>query len=79
MVLGLMIKLAKLFNPAKNEVFPAWQGMQYMKNMFEGRVKLLPLNNGRYPKIRWTSVKEVLARRNQAALAPPQIEQAPTI
>ena len=44
------------------QVFPAWQGMQYMHDMFSGAGKLAPLDNARYPGLRWTSVREVLAR-----------------
>jgi hypothetical protein len=35
--------------------------MQYMHNMYTGLPKLQPLDNDRYPAMRWTSVKEVLA------------------
>jgi nucleoside-diphosphate-sugar epimerase len=42
-------------------LYPPWQGMQYMHNMFSGRVKLAPLDNDRYPDMRWTTVKDVLA------------------
>lgn len=62
-VLSLMIKLTRTFAPGKNEVFPPWQGMQYLRNMLSGRVKLEELDNARYPEIRWTPVHEVLAAR----------------
>jgi len=26
-------------------LYPAWQGMQYMRNLFAGRAKLEPLDN----------------------------------
>ncbi|WP_400191458.1 NmrA family NAD(P)-binding protein [Hymenobacter sp. B81] len=58
---GLLIRLTKALTPPSNEVFPAWQGMQYLHNMFTGRPKLYPLDNARYPDIRWTPVREVLA------------------
>lgn len=58
-----MIKLAKLFGGEK-EVFPPWQGMQYMANMFSGDGKLTPLDNDRYPDMRWTKVGEVLAGKH---------------
>lgn len=35
--------------------------MQYMHNMLSGRAKLTPLDNARYPDLRWTPVREVLA------------------
>jgi nucleoside-diphosphate-sugar epimerase len=59
--LNTMIKIAKTVFPQKEEVFPAWQGMQYLRDMFSGLPKLDPLDNDRYPGIQWTSVREVLA------------------
>ena len=38
--------------------------MQYTRDMFSGRGKLHPLDNDRYPDLRWTSVRELLASRN---------------
>lgn len=62
-VLGAMSKLTRALMPTTNDVFPPWQGMQYLHNMFTGKPKLAPLDNARYPGIRWTSVREVLAAR----------------
>ena len=45
------------------EVFPRWQGMQYMRDMFDGRGKLEPLDNDRYPGIAWTDLRRLLAPR----------------
>jgi hypothetical protein len=59
--LGLMIRLAKLIAPQRGAVFPAWQGMQYMRDMFSGQGKLDPIDNDRYPGLRWTSVRDHLA------------------
>ena len=61
-VLAFMISFARRFFPQKKEVFPAWQGMQYMHNMLTGLPKLEPLDNDRYPDIKWTSVEQVLGR-----------------
>lgn len=61
--LGALIKIARAVAPGQNELYPAWQGMQYMRNMFDGRAKLDPLDNDRYPGIRWTSVRDVLSAR----------------
>ena len=68
--LGLMIRIAKLIAPQPNAAFPPWQGVQYMRDQFSGRVKLEPLDNGRYPGMAWTSVRKHLCsleaiRRNQ--------------
>ncbi|UPL50344.1 NmrA family NAD(P)-binding protein [Hymenobacter sublimis] len=61
-VLATMIKITQTLVPARNEVFPPWQGMQYLHNMLSGQAKLTePLDNARYPGIRWTPVRAVLA------------------
>ena len=59
--LGLMISIAKLVAPQPAAAFPPWQGMQYMRDQFSGLVKLDPLENGRYPDIAWTSVRQHLS------------------
>ena len=62
-MLVIMIKVARTIAPGdEKELYPAWQGMQYMRNMLDGRAKLEPLDNERYPDIRWTTVGEVLKR-----------------
>jgi nucleoside-diphosphate-sugar epimerase len=62
-LLKLMIKVTRRLVPAPGEVFPPWQGMQYLHNMFTGLPKLEPLDNDRYPELKWTQVREVLATR----------------
>lgn len=54
----LMIRIMRLFG-GENDVFPAWQGMQYMENMFSGIAKLQPLDNNRYPDIEWTKIEDL--------------------
>jgi nucleoside-diphosphate-sugar epimerase len=61
--LGTLIKVARTFAPGEKELYPAWQGMQYMRNMFDGRAKLEPLDNDRYPGIHWTTARDVLSAR----------------
>lgn len=61
-LLGVMIGVARLF-ASSNAIFPAWQGMQYTRDMFSGAAKLHPLDNGRYPDIGFTSVKSYLTRK----------------
>ena len=61
--LGLMIRIARLVAPGSDAPFPAWQGMQYMRDQFSGRAKLSPLDNDRYTGMRWTVVRDVLAER----------------
>ena len=59
--LATVIHILRAVAPGRQSVFPPWQGMQYMHNMFSGSGKLAPIDNGRYPGPRWTSVSEVLA------------------
>lgn len=47
----------------ENDVFPAWQGMQYMVAMYSGAGKCEPLDNDRYPEIKWTKVEEFLTEK----------------
>jgi nucleoside-diphosphate-sugar epimerase len=61
-LLGVLIEIARIVAPGKGELYPAWQGMQYMRNMFDGRAKLEPLDNSRYPGIRWTTARDLLSR-----------------
>ncbi|OUJ72463.1 NmrA family NAD(P)-binding protein [Hymenobacter crusticola] len=59
-----MINVTRTLMPAKDEVFPPWQGMQYLHNMFTGLAKLEePLDNDRYPDIQWTKVPDVLTAK----------------
>ena len=60
-MLGALIKVARTVAPGEKELYPAWQGMQYMRNMFDGRAKLRPLDNDRYPGIRWATARDVLS------------------
>jgi nucleoside-diphosphate-sugar epimerase len=69
--LGVLIPLAKTIAPQPHAVFPPWQGMQYMRDMFSGHGQLQPLDNDRYPDLRWTSVREQLAAKAVSALRKP--------
>ncbi|GAA4495527.1 hypothetical protein GCM10023172_07390 [Hymenobacter ginsengisoli] len=62
-LLKLMSRIARRLAPAPKEVFPPWQGMQYLHNMFTGLPKFSSLDNDRYPDLKWTTVREVLATR----------------
>lgn len=61
-LLAAMIKIARTLFPQKKEVFPAWQGMQYLRDMLSGLSKLHPLDNNRYPEIKYTRLREVLKK-----------------
>jgi uncharacterized protein YbjT (DUF2867 family) len=66
-LLNIMIKLTKFFSPSPTELYPAWQGMQYMRDMMEGRIVFQKYDNDRYPNIKWTTVKDFLLKENVAA------------
>ncbi|MBL0747709.1 NmrA family NAD(P)-binding protein [Nocardioides baculatus] len=67
--LGLMISAIRTIAPEHGAVFPAWQGMQYTRDMFSGRVRLGSLDNDRYPDLRFTSVEDKFSRAASAAAA----------
>lgn len=60
-LLSIIIKIAKLFSPSKNQLYPAWQGMQYMRNMMDERSTLESTDNNRYSDMKWTTVKELIS------------------
>ena len=59
-LINAIIKTMKFFAPAEKDLYPIWQGMQYMRDMMEGRVKINSYDNSRYDGMTWTSVKELL-------------------
>ncbi len=59
-LLNFLIKVTRFFSPSDNELYPAWQGMQYMRDIMEGRIIFQKYDNDRYSMIKWTSVKEFL-------------------
>jgi uncharacterized protein YbjT (DUF2867 family) len=61
-LLSALIRIAHTLTPRSDAVFPAWQGMQYLRDMASGRGKLEPLDNDRYGKRPWTSARDVLSQ-----------------
>jgi len=59
-LLNKLIGITRLFSPSKNDLYPAWQGMQYMRDMMEGRIMINGHDNDRYGMLPWTSIKEFL-------------------
>ncbi|MBC7920123.1 MAG: NmrA family NAD(P)-binding protein [Ferruginibacter sp.] len=43
----------------EQEIYPGWQQTQYLHSMFS--VQNEPLDNDRYPEVKWTSIRSVLA------------------
>jgi uncharacterized protein YbjT (DUF2867 family) len=59
--LRMMTSMLKFFiGGVEDKLMPPWQGMQYLENMVSGKGKLDPLDNDRYPKLRWTTVEQAL-------------------
>lgn len=61
-LLNTVINLTRFFSPSKDELYPAWQGMQYMRDMMEGRIIFQEYDNDRYSTIKWTFVKDFLRK-----------------
>lgn len=60
---NLIISIMRKLMPAPDDLYPPWQGMQYLRDMLSGNAKLEPLDNQRYSHVRFTTVKDVLARK----------------
>jgi hypothetical protein len=58
---NLIISIMRRLMPAPDDLYPPWQGMQYLRDMLSGEAKLGPLDSKRYPGIQWTTVKEIIA------------------
>lgn len=61
-LLNTLIHVIRFFSPSKTELYPAWQGMQYMRDLMEGRIVIHNHDNNRYEKIQWSTVKDYLIR-----------------
>jgi nucleoside-diphosphate-sugar epimerase len=62
------INTVRAADPAsESSVFPPFQGMQYLHNMFSGKGKLEPLDNDRYPDVRWTTIRALLEQKRDQA------------
>jgi hypothetical protein len=57
------IEQLRAARPDADNTYPPWQGMQYLRDMFDGHGKLVPLDNARYPGIAWQGAREMLAER----------------
>jgi hypothetical protein len=64
--LRIITSILKFFiGGVEDKLLPPWQGMQYLENMVSGVGKLEPLDNERYPEMRWTSME--MALKNKSA------------
>jgi nucleoside-diphosphate-sugar epimerase len=60
--LNSFIGLAKFFSKNTTDLYPAWQGMQYMRDMMEGKAVISNHDNDRYPGVPWTNIKNFLSK-----------------
>ncbi len=65
-LLSFLTKVARTVAPGEGELYPAWQGMQYMRNMIDDRSNIERLDNQRYPSMHWTTIKNVLTAHQAA-------------
>lgn len=61
-LLGFIIKMTKLFSPSKNDLYPAWQGMQYMHNMIDQRASNNVWDTSRYSNVKFNTIKDLLEK-----------------
>jgi uncharacterized protein YbjT (DUF2867 family) len=57
---NVIIKIMRTLMPAPHDLYPPWQGMQYLRDMLSGEAKLAPLDNNRYSGRHWMTVRDVL-------------------
>lgn len=61
--LSAAIEATRAADPGgENEEFPRWQQMQYIRNMSSGKAQLTPLDNAKFPNVRWLTVRDVVAQ-----------------
>ena len=58
-LLRALILVTRFFVPGRRELYPPWQGMQYMHNMYSGVAAFDAVDNERYP-VEFRSVKDIL-------------------
>ena len=59
--LNVLIRGMRKLMPAENDPFPPWQGMQYSRSMFGGVGLVGTSDVDRYPGMKWTRVRDMLA------------------
>ncbi len=64
-LLGVLIKITKKLAPGPGELYPPWQGMQYMHNMVDNRANLNISDRDRYPDMKWTNIQDLLEKHLQ--------------
>ncbi|MFT4094260.1 MAG: NmrA family NAD(P)-binding protein [Niabella sp.] len=64
-LLNKLIRITQLLSPSRKKLYPAWQGMQYMRDMMEGRVMISSHDNDKYGALPWTRIKEFLKSSNK--------------
>ncbi|RYG04900.1 MAG: NAD-dependent epimerase/dehydratase family protein [Chitinophagaceae bacterium] len=65
-----LIKVGKFFTGRSHDLYPAWQGMQYMRDMMEGKASRSVHDNDRYDDMVWTSIESFLIKNFTAAGVP---------
>lgn len=74
-LLNVLIRVARTVAPGKNDLYPAWQGMQYMRDMMKGRAKIDVYDNNRYQGMTWTTVKDMLSAHQYKNLRNPEKQE----
>ena len=68
--LSAMSKVGKRLSKNPDDIFPAWQGMQYFVSVFSGQAQLHHVDNDRYGSHTWTTVHDVLKAHLATASSP---------
>jgi len=65
-----ILRLEMAAIPEDRELYPDWQLMMYMRTMYSGSAEVGSLDNQRYPKLHWTTARELLEARFAASSTP---------
>ena len=49
-------------DPNDTDIYPLWQTLQHLRNMFDGSGVFETTDNGRYPQISWTPLSELISQ-----------------
>ncbi|ACL39712.1 NmrA family protein [Pseudarthrobacter chlorophenolicus A6] len=77
-MLAAASSIGRRLSRSHDEAFPAWQGMQYFVSMFSGEAQLHHVNNLRYGRHDWTSVRNVLEAHLNSERIAQRIKGRPT-
>ena len=63
-MLSTIIEIARRIALGRTKLYPAWQGMQYMRYRVDEKATLKTIDNNRYTNMKWTTTKDLPSKYN---------------